>query len=225
MKVFLTGGTGGIGSAIKKYFEESNYEVAAPNRHELNLEDNKAIEEYFKNNSAEFDVFVHCAGFNSPALIKDIEFSNIEKTAQINYLSFIQIMRYLLPDMVKNKNGKVLAVSSLYGSFSRCGRLAYASSKHALQGTIQTYACEYAKDGILFNCVSPGFVMTKMTRKNNTDEVINKMISTIPMGRMAEPEEIAKTVFYLCSPENSYITGQNIIIDGGCTAEGGMHSL
>ncbi len=225
MKVFLTGGTGDIGSAIKECFKKNGYDVIAPSRAELNLEESDSIERYFQNNSNEFNIFVHCAGYNNPMLIKDMEFSNIEKTAKINYLSFIQIMKYILPDMVKNKYGKVLAISSLYGSFARQGRLAYVTSKHALQGAVKTYACEYGKDNILFNSLSPGFVMTKMTRKNNSDEVIKKLTATIPLERMAETAEIAETVLYLCSDKNSYITGQNIIIDGGCTAEGGMHSL
>jgi len=225
MNIFLTGGSGGIGSAIKEIFEENGHIVIAPSSSELNLEKKEFIDKYFENNHIECEIFIHSAGFNNPALIDDISFENIEKTAQINCNSFIQIMNYLLPYMKEKHYGKVVAISSLYGSFGRSGRLAYVYSKHALQGVIKTYACEYGKDNILFNSLSPGFVDTKMTRKNNSEDAIKKITSMIPVGRMAFPKEIAEIVYYLSSENNSYITGQNITVDGGFTAEGGMHSL
>ncbi len=134
-------------------------------------------------------------------------------------------MKFLLPYMCKNKYGRVLAISSLYGSVARSGRLAYVSSKHALEGVIKTYACEFGKKNILFNCLSPGFVNTKMTRKNNSKVTIKKIISRIPLNRLARTIDIAQTAYYLCSDKNTYITGQNIIVDGGFMAEGGQHSL
>ena len=103
--------------------------------------------------------------------------------------------------------------------------MAYVCSKHALEGVIKTYACEYGRNNILFNCISPGFVDTKMTRKNNSEEKIKKIIERIPLNRLAESIDIAYTAYYLCSDKNTYITGQNIIVDGGFMAEGGQHSL
>ncbi len=225
MNVFLTGGSGDIGSAIKDCFEKNGYNVISPAHSELDLSEKKSIDNYFKNNIAEYDVFIHCAGFNAPALIENLTEENLYKTAEINYFSFIKIMSFLLPYMLKNSYGKVLAVSSLYGSVARCGRLAYVSSKHALEGTIKTYAAEFGRSNILFNCLSPGFVDTKMTRKNNSEEKIRKMIERIPLNRLATTVDIAQTAYYLCSDGNTYITGQNIIVDGGFMAEGGQHSL
>ena len=224
-KLFLTGGSGDIGNGIKECFENYGYEVVSPKHSELNLEDYESIDKYFKNNSTDFEVFIHCAGYNNPEIIDNIGLENIEKTAKINYLSFIKILKYLTPYMCKQNYGKVLAISSLYGSVARCGRLAYVSSKHALQGAVKTYACEYGKNNILFNSLSPGFVNTKMTRKNNSEETIQKMAQRIPLNRLADVQDIAETAFYLCSDKNTYITGQNIIVDGGFMAEGGQHSL
>ena len=224
-KVFLTGGSGDIGGAIKEYFIEKGCQVIAPAHSELDLSDNKSIENYFKNNDKNYDIFIHCAGFNNPALIDDLTDENLYKTANINYFSFIQIMKHLSPYMCENNYGKVLAISSLYGSVARSGRLAYVSSKHALQGAVKTYACEYGKYNMLFNCLSPGFVDTKMTRKNNSPEKIQKMTERIPLNKLADVYDIAKTAYYLCSDDNTYITGQNIIVDGGFMAEGGQHSL
>ena len=224
-KVFLTGGSGDIGQAIKICFERNGYQVAAPKHSELDLENYDSIEQFFNKNDRNYEIFIHCAGYNLPELIENLDFENIEKTAHVNYLSFIKIMKYLLPYMCKNNYGKVLAISSLYGNVARAGRLAYVSSKHALQGTVKTYACEYSKYNILFNCLSPGFVDTKMTRKNNSQATIIDMEARIPLGRLAKTEEIAETAYYMCSDKNSYITGQNIIVDGGFMAEGGQHSL
>ena len=224
-KLFLTGGSGDIGNGIRECFAGYGYEVVAPKHAELNLENYESIDSYFKKNSADFEIFIHCAGINNPEPIETISFDNIEKTAKINYLSFIRILKYLTPYMMEQKYGKILAISSLYGSVARCGRLAYVSSKHALQGAVKTYACEYGKYNMLFNCLSPGFVNTQMTRKNNSEETIKKMAQRIPLNRLAEVKDIAETVYYLCSDKNTYITGQNIIVDGGFMAEGGQHSL
>lgn len=225
MKLFLTGGSGDIGSAIKDYFEKNSYCVTAPKHNELDLSNKESINNYFKNNAAEYDIFIHCAGFNNPETIENIKEENLYKTANINYFSFIKIMKFLLPHMCKNNYGKVLAISSLYGSVARFGRLAYVSSKHALEGTIKTYAAEFGKNNILFNCLSPGFVDTKMTRKNNSEEKINKIIERIPINRLAKTVDIAQVAYFLCCDKNTYITGQNIIVDGGFMAEGGQHSL
>lgn len=224
-KVLLTGGSGDIGQKIKICFEHNGYQVTAPKHSELDLEDYNSIEQFFSENSCDYEIFIHCAGNNTPELIDNIDFGNIEKTARINYLSFIKIMKHISPYMCQKNQGKVLAISSLYGSIAREGRLAYVSSKHALQGVIKMYACEYGKYNMLFNCLSPGFVDTKMTRKNNSETTINKMKERIPIGRLARTEEIAEIAYFLCSDKNSYITGQNIIVDGGFMAEGGQHSL
>ena len=221
-KLFLTGGRGDIGSAIKKVFEDSNYQVIAPSSDELNLEKTFEIKDYFKDKDCDFSVFVHCAGINTPKKLSELSLENIEKTIRINYLSFYELVKILSPKMIEKKQGKIVAISSVYGLVARVGRLAYTSSKHALNGCVKNLACELAKDNILVNCVSPGFVNTKMTAKNNSAEKIQQMIEKIPMNRLASVEEIANVVYFLCSEKNSYITGQNIIADGGFMASGGQ---
>jgi 3-oxoacyl-[acyl-carrier protein] reductase len=93
-------------------------------------------------------------------------------------------------------------------------------SKHALTGLIQTMALEFAAYDVKVNALSPGFVETAMTRKNNTEEIIDGFIKKIPLGKLAVTEDIANAAYYLCSPQNTYITGQNIIVDGGILAGG-----
>lgn len=222
-KIFLTGANGNIGNAIKTKFIKKGFSVIAPTRQELNLENIDEISKYFKINDKDFYAFIHCAGFNNPKPLKDITFNDIEKTAKINYISFIEIVKELSKVMKTNKNGKILAISSLYGTISRCERLAYTTSKHALNGAMKTFACELGEYNILVNSLSPGFVDTQMTRKNNSIEKIEQLRRKIPLKRLATVEDIANTAFYLCSEENTYITGQDIIVDGGFMTEGGQN--
>ena len=223
-KLFLTGASGDIGTAVKKKFEENNFQVIAPGRDELDLENISAISGYFRQNKHEADAVIHCAGFNNPKMSDLLTIEDIEKTARINYISFVEMVRRLVPPMKAKKKGHILAISSLYGSISRSGRLAYTASKHALNGVVKTLSCELGEYNILVNALSPGFVDTKMTRKNNTPEKIAVLKNKIPVKRLAAPEDIANTAFYLCSRENSYISGQDIIVDGGFMAEGGQSS-
>ena len=222
-KAFITGANGDIGSAIKYQFIKNGYSVASPRSRELNLENLKSISDYFSKIGNDFSVIVHCAGFNNPKSLAETEIYDIEKTANINYISFIEIVKNISPFMKQQQYGKILAISSLYGTIARSGRLAYVTSKHALNGAVKTFTCELGGYNILVNSLSPGFVDTKMTRKNNSEEKIEQLRKKIPLKRLATVDDIAKTAFYLCSSENSYITGQDIIVDGGFMAEGGQN--
>jgi len=223
-RLFLTGGNGDIGSSIKELFIEKGYDVIAPSSKELNLENLKDIEKYFFDKNKDFDVIIHCAGFNNPKTIEDLTIEDVEKTAKINYISFFELIKILSPVMKEKMSGKIVAISSLYGTITRSGRLAYTTSKHALNGCVKTLACELGKYNILVNAVSPGFVDTKMTRKNNSQEKIDLLCRKIPVNRLAKPVDIANAVYFLCSEQNTYITGQDIIVDGGFMAEGGQAS-
>jgi 3-oxoacyl-[acyl-carrier protein] reductase len=221
--LFLTGAGGDIGAAIKTIFENNAYSVTAPNRKELDLQDIASIKSYFSTSKIEADVIIHCAGVNDPKPIGELAYEDIEKTAKINYISFFEIVKELAPYMQTRKKGHILAVSSIYSEISRNGRLAYAASKHALNGVVKTLACELGKYNVLVNAISPGFVDTKMTSKNNSPEKIASLAKNIPLQRLALPQEIATAAFYLCSENNSYISGQNIIVDGGFIAQGGQN--
>ena len=98
---------------------------------------------------------------------------------------------------------------------SKGGRCVYSATKNGIHGVTNTLAVELAPDNILVNTVCPGFTLTELTRKNNTPEEIAEISKDIPMGRMAEPEEMAEVVYFLCSEQNTYLTGQKITVDGG----------
>lgn len=218
-RLFITGGNGDIGSAICSIFKNNGYEIISPNSKELNLGNIESIDKYFLSIDLEFDCFIHSAGINTPMLIEKQNIENVYKTITVNTLSFYQILQKLIPCLKKN-NGTVVAISSLYGEIGRSGRSAYVMSKHALNGLVKTAAIELGQYGIKVNSISPGFVNTSMTRKNNSLEKIQSFKEQIPIGDLANPEDIANTVYFLCSDKNTYITGQNLIIDGGFISGG-----
>jgi 3-oxoacyl-[acyl-carrier protein] reductase len=115
--------------------------------------------------------------------------------------------------------GRVVGISSAYANRARTGRAAYSASKAALEALIRSVAVEFARSGVVANCVAPGFVDTELTRKNNTPQMIDALLQRVPVGRLASPAEIGRTVAFLMAPENEYITGQTIAVDGGfaCT--------
>lgn len=216
--LFLTGGSGEIGSAIAEKFSAQGYKVIAPRTQELNLADPDSMENYFIKNLSDIDVLIHSAGINSPKVLEELTFEDINSVFQINTASFYKLIQKFTPFLKAKKKGYILGISSLWSVMSRPGRLSYSMSKHAVNGLVQTMALELAPFNILVNALSPGFVDTAMTRANNSEAVIQNLITAVPLGRLALPEEIANLAYFLCSEENSYVTGQNIIIDGGITA-------
>jgi 3-oxoacyl-[acyl-carrier protein] reductase len=106
-------------------------------------------------------------------------------------------------------------IGSAFSVVSHEGRAAYSSAKSGLLGLTRTAAIEGGADGVLVNAVAPGYVRTDLTEQNNTPERIAEICEAIPMGRLAEPEEVAKLVTFLASEDNTYVTGQLISIDGG----------
>ena len=218
-KVFLTGGSGDIGGAIKADFEVLGYSVHAPLRSELDLCDKRSIDRFLADNTLDYDILIHCAGFNSPEEIASLPLKSIEETIQINTLSFYSIVQKSIPHLKVN-GGKILGISSLYGSVGRYGRSAYTMSKHALNGLIKTIALELGQYNVIANTLSPGYVDTVMTRKNNDTAKISGFEERIPLGRLATPEDISRVAVFLCSEKNSYISGQDIVVDGGYIAGG-----
>ena len=214
--LFLTGGHGEIGSAIASKFQNAGYRVIAPKSGELDLADKNSIGIYFKAlKASSVDAVIHCAGVNMPKPLEQLDWADLEKTIQINATSLVKMLQYLVPPMKKNKTGHILAISSIYGIISRGQRLPYAMSKHALAGLVQTLAIELGPFDIKVNALAPGVIGTKMTKQNNSPETIAALEAGIPLGRLGEPEDIARAAFFLCSEENSFITGQTIIADGG----------
>jgi 3-oxoacyl-[acyl-carrier protein] reductase len=213
--ILVLGASGGIGSAIAEVYETRGYNVYKPTRQEYDLSTGLQVP-----NVKDVDIFINCVSINQTKPYDSISRDEFTHTINSNFLGFFEVVKQVTSQMRNNGGGHILNISSLYGHLSRKNRLMYATTKHAANGMIKTLALELGQYNIKVNSLSPGFVMTKMTTKNNNEEKINSWREKIPLGDLAKPEDIAKVAYFLCSPENTYITGQNIIVDGGYSIGG-----
>jgi 3-oxoacyl-[acyl-carrier protein] reductase len=211
----VTGGSRGIGKAICEVLEHKGLKVVSPTRQQLDLADEASITAYLDSVDFDVDVLVNCAGMNTLSNIADLPMDLLQKTFQVNFFSSFLLLKGFLPGMQSRGYGRVVNIGSVYSLVSRERRLPYSASKTALTALTRTAAIEYAGSNVLVNSVLPGYVMTDMTAKNLNAAEIAKLCERIPMGRLAQPKEIANVVAFLCSEENTYLTGQSIVVDGG----------
>lgn len=220
MKALITGGSRGIGQATAKLFADRGYEVLIPSRQELDLLDSGSVDRFIARSSGEvIDTIVNNAGINEIGLLEHVPDSQLEQMLMTDLISPIRLLRGLIPQLRKSLAGRIVNIGSVWAVVSKEGRSVYSAAKNGLHGITNALAIELSQTGILVNTVCPGFTRTELTQKNNTPEEIECLNRQIPLGRMAEPDEIAKLVYFLGSTENTYITGQKIVIDGGYTIQ------
>jgi 3-oxoacyl-[acyl-carrier protein] reductase len=208
MKIFLTGASRGIGLIISNTLKQNNIEVIEPTSNDLDLSNP------FQTDPIQVDGLIHCAGINSIADHTSINQQELLKLFQINTFSFITLCSQLQFNLGSN----IIAIGSLYASETKESRIQYTMSKHALLGAVKTLALEKSIDNIKVNMISPGFVDTELTRRNNTKERIEFLEKHIPLG-LTNGCEIANLCLYLIKHNNA-ITGQDIKIDGGYSLKG-----
>lgn len=227
--IVVTGGTRGIGKSISLKMANCGASVLITGTKKEHKTKHKNISyikvdfnidselQYFLNilYKSEFDICINNAGINIKHPIISFDDEDWDRVININLSSSYKIIKNVSRNMIKNNYGKIINISSLWGTLGAPNRAAYSCSKHALNGLTKTAASELSKHNILVNSVSPGFVLTSMTLNSLTEEKINKLKTKIPLGRLATPDEIAEAVCFLSSRRNTYINAQNIIIDGG----------
>ena len=220
MTVLITGASKGIGKAIAEIFQKNGFDTETPSHEELDLADLASIKSYIeKNKDIPLDVIINNAGINEITELEAASDETINSMITVDLLGPIQLLKGSIPRLKKSKFGRIVNVGSIWAVVSKPGRSLYSASKNGLHGVTNALALELSKYNILANTVCPGFTLTDLTKKNNTSEQIKKICETIPLNRMASPEEIAKVVYFLGSPENTYITGQKIVVDGGYTIQ------
>ncbi len=218
MKVLITGGSRGIGKATAEIFEAKGYEIIAPSRSELDLSSSESVDKYLNSIcDIQIDSIINNAGINNIELLESVSDQQLEEMLQIDLISPIRLLRGLIPHLKESSAGRIVNVGSIWAVVSKSGRSVYSASKNGMHGITNALALELAEYNVLTNTVCPGFTLTELTQKNNSNEQIENITKQIPLGRLAMPNEIARLIYFLGSIENTYITGQKIIIDGGFT--------
>jgi NAD(P)-dependent dehydrogenase (short-subunit alcohol dehydrogenase family) len=161
------------------------------------------------------DVLVNNAGINKIAPFVDIAPADFLAIHQVNVFAPFLLCQAVIPSMRDRGWGRIVNVSSIWGKISKAQRASYSASKFAIDGLTLALAAEHSVDGILANSVAPGFIDTELTRSVLGEEGIRQLVTSVPSRRLGRAEEIARLVLFLCSDDNSYLTGQNIAIDGG----------
>lgn len=219
-KALVTGASRGIGKAVAAKLQADGYDVSTPSHAELDLASVESIDCFCKaQRDVTFDILINNAGLNDVHNVEDITEDELLRMTNVNLLAPLRLIRGLVPNMKKQKYGRIVNIGSIWGLAGKPGRTVYAATKHGIHGITQTLAVELAPYNILINTVCPGFTLTDLTRKNNTPEQIEEISSYIPMGRMAQPEEQAAVICFLTEESNTYITGQQIAVDGGYTSK------
>ena len=163
------------------------------------------------------DVCVNNAGINRLNDIENIVDEDLQAMLDVDLRAPILITKAAATVMGRAGYGRIVNVGSIWNTVSKPRRTLYSTVKAGVHGLTIGSAVELAAKDILVNTVSPGFVMTDLTRQNNTDAQIKDLGGQVPVGRLAQPAEIANVVLFLASSSNTYVTGQNIVVDGGFT--------
>lgn len=234
----ITGATKGIGRAIAKSFAEQGAWVFVNGRdantvNEIvsdiksfggqadpficDVSDPDSVKLAFKEfltKCKKLDILVNNAGVLEESILGMANSKHVEKIFSTNSFSVIYMSQYASRIMAKEKSGSIINLSSIMGSNGAAGLSVYAGSKAALIGITKSLSKELAPLNIRVNAIAPGFIDTEMAR-NVPENIFNKRISSIAMGRIGSPNEVAGVAVFLGSNLSTYVTGQVIGIDGG----------
>ena len=230
-RIAVTGGSNGIGLAVARAFEAAGAKVsitgtrAAPadythdlsglSYHQLHMEDGDAVDAFIADHQR-IDVLVNAAG----AALRQQEYKpeGFEQIVRINLLGTQRAMHAAYPRL-KETSGSVINVASMTSYFGFERVPAYSASKTAIVSLTKTLAAAWATDGIRVNAIAPGWVVTNLTEGARANPELNEaIVKRTPMGRWAQPDEMAGAVLFLCSSAAGFVTGVTLPVDGGFLA-------
>ena len=171
------------------------------------------IEEIQKSYSA-IHILVNNAGITQDNLAMRMKDAEWNEVLEVNLNAVGRLSRAVLRGMTKQRDGRIINITSVVGSLGNAGQMNYAASKAAVEGMSRALAREVGARNITVNCVAPGFIDTDMTRTLN-DEQVGSLLRQIPLGRFGTPEDVASATAFLASPQASYITGMVLHVNGG----------
>ena len=236
----VTGSNRGIGAATVKLFAENGATVYACARtrsddfenvlsklsteHSVEIHpvyfdvtDKDAVKGAVKDickEAVSVDILVNNAGVSLEKPFGMTSVDVMRQTMETNFISQVHLAQLLSRYMMKHRSGSIINIASVAGMDAEQGGIAYGSSKAAVIFSTKTMALELGQYGIRVNSVAPGFINTDMWKARRQD-VMDKIMNETPLGRQGTPEEVAKTILFLASDMSSFITGQNIVVDGG----------
>ena len=236
----VTGAVGGIGQAISlllaeqgatvglnylvepddvakgflKEFSDRGYRGNLYKADVSKFEDTAKLVEKVSKDYGRIDILVNNAGITIDRTLKNMTPEQWEKVLAVDLSSVFNCSKALIEQMLERRYGRIISISSVVGQKGNFGQTNYAAAKAAIIGFTKSLALETAKKGITVNAVAPGFVKTPMTGQMPKD-VLDKIVESVPVGRIAEPQEIARAVLFLADEQSSYITGQVLAVNGG----------
>lgn len=236
----VTGAVGGIGQAISRYLAQEgaavglNYLVEPDEVAETFLQEftqqgyrgklykadisrfeeaTRLIEGVLKD-FGRIDILVNNAGITMDRTLKNMTYDQWEKVIAVDLFSVFNCSKAAINHMLERGYGRIISISSVVGQKGNIGQTNYSAAKAAIIGFTKSLALETAKKGITVNAVAPGFVKTAMTGQIPKD-ITDRIIESIPVGRFAEPWEVARAVLFLADEQCSYMTGQVLSVNGG----------
>lgn len=230
----VTGGTRGIGEAICLQLKDAGYAVAAT--YAGNTESADAFTERtgipsyrfdvsdfddcqkgvgeIKEQLGDIDILVNNAGITRDGTMHKMDFERWDKVIQTNLSSCFNMSKAVIDGMRERGFGRIVNIGSVNGRAGQYGQVNYAAAKAGIHGFTKALALEGASRGITVNAIAPGYVLTDMVR-SVPEKVLDKIVSTIPVGHLGDPNDIARAVLFLVSDDAGYITGSTLDINGG----------
>lgn len=237
----VTGGTGGIGTAICQHLQSQGIKVAAAyyggGNHEkaqawktqqselgydfmtvyADVKDSQSCSSMVGNvlnTLGKIDILVNNAGITQDAQLKNMSTEQWLMVLRTNLDSVFNVTRAVINDMVQRNYGRIVNISSINAQKGQFGQANYSAAKAGIHGFTMALAQEVARKGVTVNTISPGYIATDMVMAI-PDDIREKIVAQIPVGRLGKPEEIARMVTYLAAEESGFITGANFALNGG----------